>query len=111
MNNKIVFDDNNQIDSNAELLKENTPTTIDYNKLYNINNNANNNNNNINYNKTQNIENNVSINNNIKPETTVNKNNENKKGINSLLLVFLIFIIITGIVIFLFPFLGKLILK
>ena len=36
MNNKIVFEDNNQTDSNAELLKENTPQTVDYNQLYNI---------------------------------------------------------------------------
>lgn len=107
MNNKIVFDDSNQTDSNAELLKENTPQTVDYNQLYNIK--FENQSNSIDNNQEQ-----TNINNEIpqeikKEEIEVN-DNKKKKGISSLLFVFLLFIIIMGFVIFLFPWLGKFIL-
>lgn len=107
MNNKIVFDDSNQTDSNAELLKENTPQTVDYNQLYNIK--ADNKSNNIDNNQKQ-----TNINNEIHPETQKEEievnDNKKKKGISSLLFVFLLFIIIMGFVMFLFPWLGKFIL-
>ena len=84
MNNKILFDDNksNQ-NGNAELLKENTPQTVDYNQLYNIQEN--------NQPSSSEINN---INNVINSDNILNKVNENettteldqeqtkKKGIN-----------------------------
>lgn len=107
MNNKIVFEDNNQTDSNAELLKENTPQTVDYNQLYNIK--AENKNGSIDNNQEQNNINNE-IPQEVKKEEIEVSDNKKKKGINSLLFVFILFIIIMGFVIFLFPWLGKFIL-
>ena len=107
MNNKIVFEDNNQTDSNAELLKENTPQTVDYNQLYNIK--AENKNGSIDNNQEQNNINNE-IPQEVKKEEIELNDNKKKKGINSLLFVFILFIIIMGFVIFLFPWLGKFIL-
>lgn len=107
MNNKILFDDNNQTNSNAELLKENTPQTVDYNQLYNIK--VENKDNNIDNNQEQNHVNNEIPQEAKKEEIEVN-DNKKKKGINSLLFVFILFIIIMGFVIFLFPWLGKFIL-
>lgn len=107
MNNKIVFEDNNQTDSNAELLKENTPQTVDYNQLYNIK--VENKNDSIDNNQEQNNINNE-IPQEVKKEEIEVNDNKKKKGINSLLFVFILFIIIMGFVIFLFPWLGKFIL-
>lgn len=112
MNNNIVFDNDNNSDSNAELLKNNTPNTVNYNELYNTNNYqnivsdvnnkiSNNNQNMVNSNITNNITNTQS-------EITNQENNtKKKKGMDSLLFVFLLFIIILGIIIFLFPLLSK----
>ena len=115
MHNKILFDDNqnnNNDNGNAELLKENTPQTVDYNKLYNIqeNNQISSNQTSINTNKnnTNNLtkEENITNNeNNISEQSTTV--NTKKKGISSLLLVFLVFLIIMGVIIFLFPFIWK----
>ena len=107
MNNKIVFEDNNQTDSNAELLKENTPQTVDYNQLYNLK--VENKNDSIDNNQEQNNINNE-IPQEVKKEEIEVNDNKKKKGINSLLFVFILFIIIMGFVIFLFPWLGKFIL-
>ena len=107
MNNKIVFEDNNQTDSNAELLKENTPQTVDYNQLYYIK--VENKNDSIDNNQEQNNINNE-IPQEVKKEEIEVNDNKKKKGINSLLFVFILFIIIMGFVIFLFPWLGKFIL-
>ena len=149
MHDKIVFEDSN-LNSNDELLKENTPETIDYNKLYNIddsNSNINTNNinvaNNVNDTDSNNntelsIDNSVN-NNSITPNEQINTNNisntniindstiptqnnetetgqvsstPNKKAnMTSLLFVFLIFIVIMGIIIFLFPLIGKILVK
>ena len=107
MNNKIVFEDNNQTDSNAELLKENTPQTVDYNQLYNLK--VENKNDSIDNNQEQNNINNE-IPQEVKKEEIEVNDNKKKKGINSLLFVFILFIVIMGFVIFLFPWLGKFIL-
>ena len=107
MNNKIVFEDNNQTDSNAELLKENTPQTVDYNQLYNIK--VENKNDSIDNNQEQNNINNE-IPQEVKKEEIEVNDNKKKKGINSLLFVFILFIIIMGFVILLFHWLGNFIL-
>ena len=117
MNNNIVFDNDNNSDSNAELLKNNTPNTVDYNSLYNSKNNANINNviNQTNNMQNQNMNNNTSniaTNNNIlNMQTPIDNqdinNTKKKKGMDSLLFVFLLFIIIMGIILFLFPLLSK----
>ena len=115
MNNNIVFDNDNNSDSNAELLKNNTPNTVNYNKLYNTNNYqnmVNNVNNNIASNN-QNIVTNNTIDNKVNTQNKIinqDNNTKKKKGIDSLLFVFLLFIIILGIIMFLFPLLSKYIL-
>ena len=126
MDDKIVFEDNKQ-SNNDELLKENTPETIDYNKLYNINENSTNNSNipgnnqytNINEQKINNISNNINennptISNNISENNPTINNNEKKNeksNMSSLLFIFLVFLIIMGVIIFLFPFIGKLLVN
>lgn len=122
MDDKIVFEDNKQ-SNNDELLKENTPETIDYNKLYNINENSTNNsniqgNNQYNNNNEQIInktnENNPTISNNISENNPTINNNEKKKeksNMSNLLFIFLVFLIIMGVIIFLFPFIGKLLVN
>ena len=112
MNNKIVFDDiNSNKSGNDELLKENTPETVDYNKLYNIQENSQNN---LENNETSDINLNTInskniINEDIKDEhiNESDSNQQKKKGISSLLLVFIIFLIIMGAILFLFPFLWR----
>lgn len=106
MNNNIVFDtDNNTTDSNSELLKSNTPNTVDYNSLYNTQQNIINQNNNTKTNINSNPNNN---NNNIINATIENTTQDKKKkGIDSLLFVFLLFIFIMGIIMFLFPILAS----
>ena len=112
MNNNIVFDNDNNSDSNAELLKNNTPNTVNYNELYNTNNYQNmvsSVNNNVD-NSNQNMITNNNVDNivNTQSETINQENNtKKKKGMDSLLFVFLLFIIILGIIIFLFPLLSK----
>ena len=96
MDDKIVFEDNKQ-SNNDELLKENTPETIDYNKLYNINENS-----------TPTISNNISENN---PTINNNEKKKEKSNMSSLLFIFLVFLIIMGVIIFLFPFIGKLLVN
>ena len=87
MNNNIVFDNDNNSDQNSELLKKNTPDTIDYNSLYNT-------------------KSNINVNKNIINENTYNQNNtspsptnldnqetntaQKKKSVNSLLFVFIL---------------------
>ena len=81
MDDKIVFEDNKQ-SNNDELLKENTPETIDYNKLYNINNNVNTNVANANYiNNNQPINNQI-INNNTNSENNIINNDITNQNIN-----------------------------
>lgn len=109
MNNKILFEDDNT-NGNAELLKENTPQTIDYNKLYNIQEKQQNNLQEINnIENKNNIDSNINIEN-VNSENQISKENSsnNKNEFNSLLLVFLIFLIIMGAILFLFPFLRNL---
>lgn len=115
MDDKIVFEDNKQ-SNNDELLKENTPETIDYNKLYNINENSTNNSNipgnnqytNINEQKINNISNNI---NEYNPTINNNEKKKEKSNMSSLLFIFLVFLIIMGVIIFLFPFIGKLLVN
>lgn len=111
MNNNIVFDnDNDNSDSNAELLKNNTPNTVDYNKLYNTNNIPVNNIKNSN-NEIKDVSDNITSINNTKitpinkPAPTVEP--QKKKGLDSLLFIFLLFIVIMGIIMFLFPLFSK----
>ena len=79
MDDKIVFETKAQ-NSNDELIKENTPETIDYNKLYNINNNVNTNVANANYiNNNQPINNQI-INNNTNSENNIINNNMNSEN-------------------------------
>lgn len=93
MNNNIVFDNDTNSDSNAELLKNNTPNTVDYNELYNTNSNINlnnisninNQNNNIQTeNKTENIHNAINTNNNVINNNSLNvQTTINNQDINS----------------------------
>ena len=112
MNNNIVFDNDNNSDSNAELLKNNTPNTVNYNELYNTNNYQNmvNGINDSISNNNQNMVNNNIANNIANTQSEINNqenNTKKKKGMDSLLFVFLLFTIILGIIIFLFPLLSK----
>ena len=78
MNNNIVFDNDNNSDSNAELLKNNTPNTVNYNELYNTNNNQN-----VVNNINTNINNNTNNNQNIVTNNTIdNKVNMQNEIIN-----------------------------
>ena len=125
MNNTTINPNNNNLD-NENLIKENTPETVDYNKLYNIQNNNNLNNQNINNNmenvnttnsniiQNGNISSN-NINNNIQDtipiiqsEQFIQQNNKvEKKKSNGLLFVIAVFIILMGIIVFSFPFIAK----
>ena len=120
MNNSDEIKFNNSDSNNDNLLKENTPETVDYDKLYNI---QKENDNSTNIDNVQNMPTN-SINTtmtevaaqNIGSNNIVNntpneeiQENEPKKN-NGLLFVGAIFVILMGIIIFLFPFIAKFLL-
>lgn len=111
-NNNILFDNDN---SNDELIRENTPTTVDYNKLYNNQNTGH-----YQQNTELNISNeqqildnkqfvniNETVNNNYRDNINSEFPQQKKKGISSLLFVFILFLIIMTIVILIFPWLSK----
>lgn len=127
MNNTIITPDNNNLE-NENLIKENTPEAVDYNKLYNIQNSNDNNFNNQNINN--NVQNSSVGNNNVIPNNNTLQNNNltnneyvmptiqsnqtiqtnnktEKKKSNGLLFVGAVFVILMGIIVFLFPFIAK----